>query len=105
MSIQYEPVIDELGASDDYPDERPEIFFMRTSNRRGQKWPRSIGIVQIIVGILIGFLGTCIHIVQIIVGILIGFLGTCIHIVNKNVKLVSLYFVCQLFFNIKIYVA
>lgn len=57
MSVPYEPVIDELAQTDDYPHERPEIFFMQAANRRGQKWPRSIGIVQIIVGILLSLLG------------------------------------------------
>ncbi|KAK7475583.1 hypothetical protein BaRGS_00033172, partial [Batillaria attramentaria] len=54
MSLQYEPVIDEL--SDEYPD-RPELYFMRSSHRRERRWPRVIGIVQIIVGVLIAFLG------------------------------------------------
>ena len=59
MSVQvpYEPVIDEL--SDEYREERPELFFMRAANRRGQKWPRSIGVVQIVIGFLLALLGKC----------------------------------------------
>ncbi|XP_070208269.1 uncharacterized protein [Littorina saxatilis] len=56
MSVQYEPVIDELSQSEDFP-ERPELYFMQASNRRGRKWPRAIGLVQIIVGFLIALLG------------------------------------------------
>ena len=66
MSVQYEPVIDELSQTDEYP-ERPEIFFMRVANLRGRKWPRAIGIVQIVVGILIALLGRCLWVVEIFV--------------------------------------
>ena len=65
MSVQYEHIIDEVSSqTEDYP-ERPEIFFMQHANRRGLRWPRAIGIVQIVVGILIAFCGKlwlCIHI-------------------------------------------
>ena len=61
MSVQYERMADELPQTDDYPEpERPEIFFMQVANVRGRKWPRAIGVVQIVIGVLIALLGRCI---------------------------------------------
>ena len=73
MSVQYERMADELPQTDDYPEpERPEIFFMQVANVRGRKWPRAIGVVQIVIGMLIALLGRCIGLDNFVVGFIIS---------------------------------
>lgn len=54
MSVQYEPVIDELSGE---MSDTSDVYFMRSSGEQRKRWPRIIGIVQIIIGFLIAFLG------------------------------------------------
>ncbi|KAL8607732.1 hypothetical protein ACOMHN_039405 [Nucella lapillus] len=57
MAAPYEPVIEEPTSEDESRYQHPELYFMQMPSVRGQRWPTSIGIVQLVLGFVISFLG------------------------------------------------
>ncbi|XP_076456763.1 uncharacterized protein LOC143291061 [Babylonia areolata] len=59
MSVQYQRMIDEVLQSENSASFSggPDLIFMRTADRQDVRWPKAIGLAQIVLGLVIAFFG------------------------------------------------
>ncbi|XP_076437811.1 uncharacterized protein LOC143276990 [Babylonia areolata] len=57
MAAPNDQIFEDSNSEDEDQNIRPEIYFMMRPSVRGQRWPTSIGIIQLSLGIFTSFLG------------------------------------------------